>query len=912
MQIINNSTGLFENIYFKNTVIDESIKNHKELFEIIIPQCSKLLVASPFLMDDFKPFFKDINIQNIEFELITTCKPQGYEQLVKPFQIKNFGLTIEKFSSKYPTMHLINNLHSKIYLFYIDGSRVLGIVTSANFTNSGLTNNHETGVILSDTKILESLELDIRDNLEYINLTKKQIDDLCSKADLKKKDKNLEKQENIDIDISKYLTKNKTQSIEENQEIDNNEIFINRSKEFNFEEFINQQALRNNQINVLDVSDLDINFIPININMLAEVKKLNISNNNISVLQDELFTLNKLEDLDISDNKVNYINSNIQNLQNLKTLKIYSNASLNISPQIFKLKNLKEIIVDQNIIDMNIEIFQKLVNDYIKIVDQNAKDLTEYIEKYNLENLIKCTVCDEEKERTSFESSRLHKKTNYTTGICRDCVKKDKNKRDKDLVPIIRERYRNLKQKAKKSNKELNFDVAKLIIRFQDDNTLKRLYSEWIASEIEGERDKDLKPNFCLINEDSIDFSLENIKITTTAELNKINEQKISNIYSKPTIQFTLGNEPVQIYKSTQEVTKQLGIANGHVCNSCNKNSQAEGYIFQYLENIKDTSIHEKLNKIEKVNQCYVDDEDFLFELANNKELEDYLKVILYFKNYENEELQELIQETLLSNTKGYLLELFKKDLLELIEELSNNYSKIESEYFNYLYGFVNIRYKETENLPILEILKIIAKNTKSKQLIEFLMENKTKEEILLAIIENKNLPIDLDYIEERIINKYYLNSNYLELANKILQMEEVETPIIKKVIARVGDEPVKKTLLSMTYLKNSTNKWISNRYESKKESNSNIKLSEKKYIESKKDDNILKELLVELRNSKISKKFVINDRCILSDSRIEQFLIYKPLNKEEFRNSKVNKDIDEKQLTYLDDIFEIFEMADE
>jgi hypothetical protein len=77
MQIINNTTGLFGNIYFKDTVIDKSIKNHKELLEIIIPQCTKLLIASPFLMDNYEHFFKNINIENIEFELITTCKPQG-------------------------------------------------------------------------------------------------------------------------------------------------------------------------------------------------------------------------------------------------------------------------------------------------------------------------------------------------------------------------------------------------------------------------------------------------------------------------------------------------------------------------------------------------------------------------------------------------------------------------------------------------------------------------------------------------------------------------------------------------------------------------------------------------------------------------------------------------------------------
>jgi|GEM_PF-6698879 len=48
MQIINNTNGLFENIYFKDTTIDKSIKNHKELLEVIIPKCSKVLIHHHF------------------------------------------------------------------------------------------------------------------------------------------------------------------------------------------------------------------------------------------------------------------------------------------------------------------------------------------------------------------------------------------------------------------------------------------------------------------------------------------------------------------------------------------------------------------------------------------------------------------------------------------------------------------------------------------------------------------------------------------------------------------------------------------------------------------------------------------------------------------------------------------------
>lgn len=212
MQIINNTTGLFENICLDDNTIEKSIKNHEELLTVLIPQCDKVIIASPFLMNEFDKFFENINIQNIEFELITTCKAKGDEQIVKPFQMKNFGTVIKRLTQKWPEIHLINSLHSKIYLFYKSKKTILGIVTSANFTNNGLVKNHETGVILQDSNILQDLELDLKNNLEYISLAEFQIDKLCAIVDLMKKEKRYEKQEDININLLKNIEKNCTPS----------------------------------------------------------------------------------------------------------------------------------------------------------------------------------------------------------------------------------------------------------------------------------------------------------------------------------------------------------------------------------------------------------------------------------------------------------------------------------------------------------------------------------------------------------------------------------------------------------------------------------------------------------------------------------------------------------------------------
>ena len=100
MQIINNTTGLFENIYLDDEIINKSIKNHNELLLELIPKFDKIVISSPYLMNNFENFFQNINIENIDFELITTCMPKGDEQIEKPYQMKNFGTTLKQLTNK--------------------------------------------------------------------------------------------------------------------------------------------------------------------------------------------------------------------------------------------------------------------------------------------------------------------------------------------------------------------------------------------------------------------------------------------------------------------------------------------------------------------------------------------------------------------------------------------------------------------------------------------------------------------------------------------------------------------------------------------------------------------------------------------------------------------------------------------
>ena len=52
-------------------------------------------------------------------------------------------------------IHLNDILHSKIYAFRKESRPFAGLVTSAKLTSAGLDRNHETGLLLDDTKQLE-------------------------------------------------------------------------------------------------------------------------------------------------------------------------------------------------------------------------------------------------------------------------------------------------------------------------------------------------------------------------------------------------------------------------------------------------------------------------------------------------------------------------------------------------------------------------------------------------------------------------------------------------------------------------------------------------------------------------------------------------------------------------------------
>jgi len=75
--------------------------------------------------------------------------------------------------------------------------------------------------------------------------------------------------------------------------------------------------------------------------------------------------------------------------------------------------------------------------------------------------------------------------------------------------------------------------------------------------------------------------------------------------------------------------------------------------------------------------------------------------------------------------------------------------------------------------------------------------------------------------------------------------------------------------------------------------------------------DESVKKQLLQLRDLEIRKEFVIDKRCILSPLMIDQFMKYRPIDREEFKKKiplRVRQSIDPEQMSFIDDIFEILD----
>lgn len=183
-------------------------QDHKGLVCEFLGACDECLLVSPFLASDFGALFANIDMIETRVELISTCAPRGDDQLVKPYALRDFGTAVKAKTGIWPTIGLDQDLHSKVYVFRRSGIPFAGIVTSANLTQSGLSRNHETGVLLQSEDLLLNLEKTCRNGLDYVSLADWQIEKLCQAADITRRNSDVNKDRDIGLKslLNRYAT----------------------------------------------------------------------------------------------------------------------------------------------------------------------------------------------------------------------------------------------------------------------------------------------------------------------------------------------------------------------------------------------------------------------------------------------------------------------------------------------------------------------------------------------------------------------------------------------------------------------------------------------------------------------------------------------------------------------------------
>ncbi|MCU0413878.1 MAG: NgoFVII family restriction endonuclease [Ignavibacteriaceae bacterium] len=154
--------------------------NHYYVIKSRICCCNEVIIASPFLMDDFKAFFNDLDLKKLKkIHLITTLKPKSFDQIrkVTSFQSLIELPIIQNKSVKYQ-ISIDNRLHGKIYIFKKKKKPFSAIITSANFTDSGLSTSHEWGVEITNENQITALEKSIYDCIEVDSISQRKISEL--------------------------------------------------------------------------------------------------------------------------------------------------------------------------------------------------------------------------------------------------------------------------------------------------------------------------------------------------------------------------------------------------------------------------------------------------------------------------------------------------------------------------------------------------------------------------------------------------------------------------------------------------------------------------------------------------------------------------------------------------------------
>lgn len=134
------------------------------------------------------------------------------------------------------------------------------------------------------------------------------------------------------------------------KEFNENEELVN-SEKFTEKKYFNDftEAIKNpKEVNILDLSDAGLDFIPPKIFEFQNLEVLILDNNNLQYLPEEVCNFKKLKILSVNNNKIKELPKNINKLSNLRDLSLQNNELKILPLNLFKINSLQKISLSNN------------------------------------------------------------------------------------------------------------------------------------------------------------------------------------------------------------------------------------------------------------------------------------------------------------------------------------------------------------------------------------------------------------------------------------------------------------------------------------------------------------------------------------------------------------------------------------
>lgn len=142
-------------------VVQNKEENHLGEVKDLLGNSNKALIASPFIsLASIHKMKNWLTSGFQELTLVTTLKEKDPDQLKKVPVLEEL-FRLKKLRGFRLSVNIDNQLHGKVYIGRKDANYIGAIISSANFTENGLENNHEWGVFINDQIAISDLHQQI-------------------------------------------------------------------------------------------------------------------------------------------------------------------------------------------------------------------------------------------------------------------------------------------------------------------------------------------------------------------------------------------------------------------------------------------------------------------------------------------------------------------------------------------------------------------------------------------------------------------------------------------------------------------------------------------------------------------------------------------------------------------------------